>query len=62
MNRDWVIEIRSQCTKAHVPFFFKQWGGFSPKAGGRLLEGKEWNQYPVPRRTASKRYIMQVDI
>jgi protein gp37 len=28
-------------------FFFKQWGGRSPKSGGRLLEGKEWNEFPV---------------
>ena len=31
------------------PFFFKQWGGRSPKTGGRLLEGKEWNQFPKTR-------------
>ena len=46
MDSRWVINIRNQCTKARVAFFFKQWGGFSPKASGRLLEGKEWNQFP----------------
>ena len=45
----WVIDIRNQCTKANVAFFFKQWGGFSPKAGGRLLEGEVWNQFPAQR-------------
>ena len=49
MDPRWVIDIRNQCTKARVAFFFKQWGGFSPKAGGRLLEGKEWNQFPERR-------------
>jgi protein gp37 len=49
MDSAWVIDIRNQCVKARVPFFFKQWGGRSPKAGGRLLEGKEWNQYPRER-------------
>jgi protein gp37 len=27
----WVTEIRDQCLKADVPFFFKQWGGCSEK-------------------------------
>lgn len=43
---DWVRGIRDQCLAAGVPFFFKQWGGRTPKAGGRLLDGKEWSQMP----------------
>lgn len=27
-------------------FFFKQWGGRTPKSGGRLLDGREWNEMP----------------
>jgi len=46
MNPEWAIDIRNQCVAARVPFFFKQWGGRSPKTGGRLLEGREWNQFP----------------
>jgi protein gp37 len=46
MNPEWALDIRNQCVAARVPFFFKQWGGWSPKAGGRLLEGREWNQFP----------------
>jgi protein gp37 len=49
MKREWVIDIRNQCVTARVAFFFKQWGGRSPKSGGRLLEGKEWNQFPLKR-------------
>jgi protein gp37 len=49
MDARWVIDVRNQCVKARVAFFFKQWGGFSPKAGGRLLEGQEWNQFPTKR-------------
>src|SRR5438128_2220616 len=30
----WVREIRDQCIAAHVPFFFKQWGGRLAKSGG----------------------------
>ncbi len=59
MNAKWVIDIRNQCVNAGVAFFFKQWGGFSPKAGGRLLEGKEWSQFPGRRRTASRQPEMQ---
>lgn len=46
MEKSWVVEIRKQCVKAGVAFFFKQWGGLRPKSGGRLLEGREWNQFP----------------
>lgn len=47
MDPDWVREIRDQCIAAGVAFFFKQWGGRFPKAHGRLLEGREWNQFPT---------------
>lgn len=46
MKSEWVREIRDQCIEASVPFFFKQWGGRSPKAGGRTLDGLTWQQYP----------------
>lgn len=44
---DWVRDIRDRCNDAGVAFFHKQWGGRTPKAGGRLLDGREWNEYPV---------------
>jgi protein gp37 len=43
---DWIREIRDQCLAAGVAFFFKQWGGRTPKAGGRLLDGQTWDQFP----------------
>lgn len=46
MEEAWAIEIRDQCKADKVAFFFKQWGGVRPKTGGRLLKGREWNQYP----------------
>lgn len=46
MKKEWALNIRNQCLKAGVAFFFKQWGGIRPKSGGRLLEGKEWSQFP----------------
>jgi len=50
MAEEWAIEIRDQCRAANVAFFFKQWGGLRPKSGGRLLRGREWNQYPSASR------------
>ncbi|MXX67823.1 MAG: phage Gp37/Gp68 family protein [Gemmatimonadales bacterium] len=47
MESDWSREIREQCQRNFVPFFFKQWGGRTPKAGGRLLDGREWNEFPA---------------
>jgi len=46
MQVAWAREIRDQCRDAGVPFFFKQWGGFRPKSGGRSLDGREWSEYP----------------
>jgi protein gp37 len=43
----WVTDIRDQCVEAGVAFFFKQWGGRTPKAGGRLLEGIVWDEMPA---------------
>jgi protein gp37 len=51
MNATWAIDVRDQCVVARVAFFFKQWGGLSPKRSGRLLEGREWNQFPKKGRT-----------
>jgi protein gp37 len=42
----WVRGIRDQCLAEGVAFFFKQWGGRTPKAGGRLLDKKTWDQFP----------------
>ncbi len=43
----WVREIRETCKNQGVAFFFKQWGGRTPKSGGRILDGREWNEYPM---------------
>jgi len=39
IQAEWVRSIRDQCAGADVAFFFKQWGGRTPKAGGRQLDG-----------------------
>lgn len=59
MHPDWVRQIRDRCVAAGVPFFFKQWGTWSPsigygskagrvgkKAAGRDLDGRTWDDYP----------------
>jgi protein gp37 len=43
---EWVREVRDQCLRSGVPFFFKQWGGSRPKSGGRRLDRREWNEFP----------------
>lgn len=50
VEREWVTDIRDQCLRAKVPFFFKQWGGTRKKKAGRLLEGRTWDE--LPRSTA----------
>jgi protein gp37 len=62
MKADWVLEIHEQCNRADVPFFFKQWGNIrnnpdkgdpthkqngGKSKGGRLLNGKIWNEMPL---------------
>jgi protein gp37 len=46
-NEQWIIEIKEQCQRARVPFFFKQWGGFRKKRNGRELEGRTWDEMPL---------------
>ncbi len=50
MNAEWVREVRDQCVDQDVPFFFKQWGGIRPKSGGRILDGRHWDQFPTEAR------------
>lgn len=46
MDPAWVTDIRDQCAKADVAFFFKQWGGKNKKKAGRVLEGKTYDAMP----------------
>jgi len=46
MDREWVTDLRDQCRRVKVPFFFKQWGSKNKKKAGRLLEGRTWDQMP----------------
>ncbi len=53
MKKEWASNIKKQCEEQNVAFFFKQWGTWggdgvrrNKKVNGRILEGKEWNEYP----------------
>jgi protein gp37 len=47
MLEPWVVDIRNQCQRDGVPFFFKQWGGVNKKRAGRLLDGRTWDEMPI---------------
>ena len=50
MDIAWGRELRDQCLREDVSFFFKQWGGRTPKIGGRELDGRTWDD--MPKRAA----------
>lgn len=50
MKPEWVRDIRDQCARAGVPFFFKQWGGLRKNITGRLFEGRVWDEMPELKR------------
>ncbi|MBF6138281.1 phage Gp37/Gp68 family protein [Nocardia otitidiscaviarum] len=49
MRPEWARSLRDQCTDTagEVQFFFKQWGGRTPKSAGRVLDGQVWDQMPA---------------
>ncbi len=50
MDPAWATDLRDQCQRANVPFFFKQWGGVNKKRTGRALEGRLWDEMPGEHR------------
>lgn len=53
MKKEWVVNIKQQCKKEDVAFFFKQWGTWgadkvkrNKKLNGKEIDGKVWQQYP----------------
>ena len=45
-DEGWVRALRDRCVAQGIAFFHKQWGGRIPKAGGRLLDGRTWDEFP----------------
>jgi protein gp37 len=56
IEAEWVRSIRAQCRAAGVAFFFKQWGGLRPKAGGRKLDGQIYDKMPDAWQRHLERY------
>jgi protein gp37 len=56
MDPAWVTDIRDQCARAGVAFFFKQWGGKNKKKAGRLLDGRTYDAMPetAPEATVAR--------
>jgi protein gp37 len=48
MDPEWARQLRDHALSSETAFFFKQWGGRTPKAGGRILDGRTWDEYPTP--------------
>jgi protein gp37 len=46
VRAEWLRDLRDRCQAEGVAFFFKQWGGRTAKAGGRLLDDDEWSELP----------------
>jgi protein gp37 len=51
LDLGWVRDLRDRCADLGIPLFFKQVGGATSKAGGRLLDGRTWDEFP-PRHLA----------
>jgi len=46
MAVEWVRHIRTQCQRAKVAFFFKQWGGVRKSQTGRELDRRTYDEFP----------------
>ena len=53
IEAQWVRDLRDEALHCDTAFFFKQWGGRTPKAGGRELDGRTWDQYPRTMEAAA---------
>lgn len=60
MDPNWVRSIRDQCNAAGVAFHFKQWGGVQKKQAGRTLDGRTWDELPMPKSSGLRRSVRAV--
>jgi len=49
-KKDWILDIIKQCKKQKVAIFFKQWGGIRPKSGGRTINRRKYDEYPITKK------------
>lgn len=59
IRESWILEIRDQCRRARIPFFFKQWGGLQKSRAGRAIGGRTYDELPrrTPRIIADKEFV-----
>ncbi len=58
VDKSWVEDIRKNCERQGVAFFFKQWGGRNKKASGRVLNGRTWDEYPGDEYPSNRQAIV----
>ncbi len=61
VEKKWIQNLIKQCQKQNVKVFFKQWGGFRPKAGGRVINGRTYSEYPKLKPVVNKQQAMKMD-
>jgi protein gp37 len=54
VRAEWLRDLRDRCANTGTAFFFKQWGGRRPKTGGRILDGRTWDELPSGAVVPSK--------
>ena len=57
VKSQWINNIIQQCQAQNVPVFFKQWGGITPKSGGRTINGRTYDEYPDVSKISTERKI-----
>jgi protein gp37 len=60
MKPEWVEDVHRQCSGAHVPFFFKQWGGTRKDLTGRELHERTYDEMPSSFQPRRKRTTLAV--
>jgi len=59
LDADWVRHVRDCCLTQRTAFFFKQWGGRTPKEGGRTLDGRTWDELPQAFSTPAGAHVRE---
>jgi protein gp37 len=68
MQEEWVRSLLTQCKRAKVPFFFKQWGGYPKSKAGRLIDGRTYDEMPdrlvapMPDRVTRIKFFDQLSL
>lgn len=61
LNLDWARSLRDQCQAANVLYHFKQIGGRTHAAGGRMLDGRTWDEMPSEVQFGVNEYVQIVN-